>query len=245
MKTPMVISMICALVCFLGLFAFACSSTGSEFNEPELVELRFTRSTYLADQPLVLRATPNPDLDREILSKNPLTIQLTSSAGASTTEQLSPWSDLTDKEMVEAIKDGPGRAILRIKEAGQESTRNSQGELIRSEKAMNHFIEWVEIHDKLLISWVSKLHPNIVIEFSESPTENMVKEIRSHENVEFMEPDQYGQYLSATSEQAMTDDFVAIIFPEHSFTYTAGKTVNAVFQQVDGTILEASVTITK
>ncbi|CAN5357112.1 hypothetical protein BH23BAC3_BH23BAC3_34050 [soil metagenome] len=73
----------------------------------------------------------------------------------------------------------------------------------------------------------------------------MVKEIRSHENVEFMEPDQYGQYLSATSEQAMTDDFVTIVFPEHSFTYTAGKTVTAVFQQADGTVLEATVTITE
>ncbi|CAN5357008.1 hypothetical protein BH23BAC3_BH23BAC3_34040 [soil metagenome] len=152
MKTPIIISMI---ICFLVLFAFACSSTGSEFNEPELMELRFTRSAYLADQPLVLRATPNPDLDKETLLTNPLTIQLTSSTGASTTEQLSPWSDLTDEEMLEAIKDGPGKAILRIKEAGQESARNSQGELVRSEEAMYYFIEWIETHDKLSISCVS------------------------------------------------------------------------------------------
>ena len=248
MKTPMVILMIYALVaCFLGLFTFACSSAGTEFNEPELMEFQFTQSSYSADQVLVLRATPNPGLDPETLRKNPLTIQLTSSSGDATTAQFSLWSDLTDEEMVEAIKDGPGRVILRIKKADQVSARNSQGELIRSEAAMNHFIEWVETRDKLSLSWVSQLHPDIVIEFSESPTVHRVKEIRSHENVEFMEPSLYGVYFSASATSGAAEpaeDIVSIILSQ-SFTYLAGETVTAVFQQADGTVLEASVSITE
>ena len=248
MKTPILIPILCTAVCLTALLAFGCSTTGSEFDGQELIELRFTRPSYSADQPLVLRAIPSPDLDPKIFRETPLMIHMTSSSGDPTSAQFSPWSDLSDEEMVEAIKDGPGNVILRIKEAGQESARNSRGELVRSEEAMKRFIEWVETNDRLLISWVGELHPNVVVEFIELPTVDLVQQLRTHENVEFMEPDQYGWYLSALATSGgaePAEDIVSITFPGESFTYLSGETVTAEFQQADGTVLQASVPISE
>lgn len=227
-------------------FLYGCSSvTSPDIDQPELMNMEFTRSQYSADQALILRANPNPDLDPDFLRENPPVIQLVSSSGDETSAQFSPWSHLSDEEMVEAIKDGPGRASVRIKEADKESARNSDGELMRSEEAMNKFKEWIENHDKLSVSRIAKLLPYIFIEFLEEPTVDVVKQIRSHENVEFMEPVQTGEYLSTTNEGASAFDLVSLIIPSSSsFTYRPGDTVTAKFQQSDGSILTASVTIT-
>lgn len=230
----------------LVFFAYACDSTTNiEMDQPELMNLEFTRSAYSAGQALVIRAVPNPEIDSEFFRENPPHIQLTSSDGNEFSAQLSPWSDLSDEEMAEAIKDGPGNAVVRIKEADKESARNSDGELIRSEEAMNNFINWVENHDKLSILRVSVLHPDIDIEFIEEPTIEVVKQVRTHENVEFMEPDQYGEYLSTSSEPAPAGDLASVIIPTESFTWQPGDTVTAEFKQADGTTLKATVTITE
>jgi len=243
MKSPIIISMIYTLVCFLVLFTIACSSTGSEFHELELMDLQFTRSAYSSDQALVLRAIPNPDLDRETLRKNPLTIQLTSSNGTSTTENLSSWDELTDEEMVEAIRDGGSLVALSIKEADQASALNSEGIRIRSEVAMNTIIDWVENHEKLDVYFVSDYTPTVIIELLEDPTVEIVNQIRNHENVELLEPDGPIMYESESFGSEIAEDFAAVIIPKESFTYSANETITAVFQQADGTVLEASVMI--
>src|SRR5690625_6439564 len=97
--------------------------------------------------------------------------------------------------MVEAIKDGPGRTAVRIKEADQESARNSQGELIRSEQAMKNYTEWVEAHDKLTISWVAQLHPDIGVEFLDETDVNIVQEIQKQKNVEYIVKVKYEEIL--------------------------------------------------
>jgi len=244
MKTDTIIFILCIAVSF---FVFACSSTSPDSgNEPELLDLQFTHSEYSASQALVLRAAPNPDLPPEFFQNNPVTVQLTSSNGEAASAQFSPWTALTNQEMVEAIKDGPGRTAVRIKEADQESARNSQGELIRSEQAMKNYTEWVEAHDKLTISWVAQLHPDIGVEFLDEPDVNIVQEIQNHENVEFMEPVQYGEYLSTSAtfgETEIMEDIVSVILPGELFQYSPGETITAEVQQADGTHMKASVQI--
>jgi len=246
MKTLAIPSIFLTTIFLLPLFLNGCSSaTSPDVGQPELMSMEFTRSQYSADQALILRATPNPDVDPGFFRENPPVIQLVSNSGDETSAQFSPWTDLSDEEMVEAIKDGPGDVVARVKEADQESARNSEGELIRSEKAVSKFTNWVENHEKLSVLRVSTLQPDVDVDFTEKPDVELVKQIREHENVEFIEPNQFGEFLADSDEPApASEDLASVIIPSDSFTWQAGDTITAEFQQSDGSVLEASVTIT-
>src|SRR5690625_3600017 len=125
MKTDTIIFILCIAVSF---FVFACSSTSPDSgNEPELLDLQFTHSEYSASQALVLRAAPNPDLPPEFFQNNPVTVQLTSSNGEAASAQFSPWTALTNQEMVEAIKDGPEGRTDGLKKAERKVPRKGKG----------------------------------------------------------------------------------------------------------------------
>lgn len=233
---------------FLLLFSIvnSCDTpTAEHLNQPEIMELSFTRSSYPAGQPLILRAKPNPELQPDFFQEETLRVQLSVGDEHETSGQLSPWSAISDEEMVAAIKDGPGRVAVRIKEADRKSARTEEGELVRSEEAMNKFIDWVENHPKLSIAWVAKLHPDIGIDFVEEPTAELVHQVRHHENVEFMEPIQYGEYLSVTSPketESLKEDLVTVI-GLGEYNVQPGESITAAFKREDGSTLTATTSI--
>lgn len=238
-----------SLFCTIGLMILLCGCSPPESLEsgkPELMNLEFTRPSYPAEEALIIRATPNPEQGEEFFRKYDIEVTLTSSSGDQTLIPMGPWQDLSDEEMVEAIKEGKNKAILRIKEADKKSARNSKGRLVRSEEAMSRFIAWAENHEQLSVTWVSELHPDVVIQFTTEPTVDMVRQIRTHENVEFMEPDNIGEYLAISNGSAPVGDLTAVIIPSsESFAYQHGDTVTAEFQQADGTVLKTFATITE
>lgn len=239
-----------SLLCIVGLISMTflgCSSTVSDqTDQPELNNLEFSQSTYAPSDALVLRATPNPDLGEKFFNNNTLSIQLSTSSGDEASAQISPFSDLTDAEMVEAIKEGADNtAILRIKETDQESARNSDGELIRSEEAINSFVNWTENREEITVTRKAALHPNVLIQFTTDPTVDVVSEVRTHGNVEFMEPNAIGEFHSVPGDLELSGNLTLVILSGGTLTYQSGDTVTAEFRQADGTILQATVNITE
>lgn len=246
MKTSTIYIIFCTAGILLTLVVVGCSnSVSNEAEQPVLESLEFTRSVYRQGDALVIRATPNPNLEEEYFRNNTLNVQLSTTGGEQATAQVSPFSDLTDAEMVEAIKEGADNtAILRIKEADQESARNSNGELVRSQKAINRFVNWTENRKGITVTRKSILQPDILLQFTSGPTVDLVNQVRTHKNVEFMEPNSIGEFTSTSGEPELTGDWATVIPPGRPLEYKPGDTVTATFDQADGTVLKATAQIT-
>lgn len=237
------ISPIIFISTIVGITVFGCSVIGNSDSDIQPLEnMEFTRSAYTSGNALVLRASSNPELGEDFFKNNSLSIQFSTSGGDQTTGPVVPWPGLTDKEMVAAIKDGARNiALLRIKKADQESAYNNDGELVRSEEAINKFVAWAANQEKLRLIRISELTPWITIQFTEGPTLNSVSQVRSHENVELMEPNSTGSYTSVSDEPTGDLNLAAVIFPnENGLSLQPGQTVTATFEQSDGTTLTAT-----
>jgi len=172
------------------LFLVSCGLLDGDDNltagdELEIDHFTFLHTVYLPDEPVILRAVPVRDYDLITLRDEFPQYELHSSTGAIHTLPLIPWELLTDEQMAKVINGNDGQTIFRIKDPDMDSAVNSEGELIRSDEAMEEFISVVNEDDNVTVGWRNNFSPDIGITFLKADPESINK-LRNHRTVEFM-----------------------------------------------------------
>lgn len=209
----------------------------------ELTSLRFGVSEAAPGEDLVLMAeTRASDTAVMGLDPNALTVQANSlyRVGA----RLTPVSELSDEELTVAIANAARDIVfIGFKEADALRGVDEHGQVLCSEETEASMKAWLR-EQGIEITREPVFLPAVL---ARMPAKlEIVKRVRHHPNVDYLEPNTAGEY-SAVSDDAESTTLVGII-PTSSDGPSAlrvrtGDTVTATYRQPDGSTLTATTLI--
>lgn len=255
-----------SILFFVGaLFLQNCTSTTSaELEEVALLELNFNKSEYSVDEVMIISAKPSEDIDIENYFSISPRLKAKSSSGTEYEISISPYQDISDRAIVQLIRDfrieaqkyddysdEDVDAMVRVKDEWEATIpRDEYGGPIYSENAVESFSQWLKNHDELEEMWASQFVPWINIRFLTEPTEELVREIREQENYDLIEPNDFGEWYvvdpnkegQLPAHSISEESLVSEINPIQA-GFKIGDVITVEYNQPDGSILKSTAKI--
>lgn len=234
------------------LSALGCDPPTAPYSG-ELESLAFAQSQVAVGAPVVLTGAAIGSATSAVR----VGLQLTTSSGASLQAALAPWKEMTDAEILAVLGQAGGRATLGFKEVGQSRGVDASGRVLVSPATVERMKAYIRSQG-LTITYEYDM-PAVA---AQVPLDlAVVTRLRSHPNVDYLEPIIPGTYLSVfadgsptaasagtITEQSNQSTVLATVVPTTGgagagLRVRSGDVITATYRRADGEILSAVATV--